>query len=353
MLALGSAVEADPGRQRVVSYLHDDPSRPRASLHLLSVLFPGGGGVRALGPDGALRRAALVDLVEDGPWAGHTVVVRPTVMWALAGDASTDDQLPLGTELRAWDGPSDGTGLVAVTGEDAVRRVRRVREAMRRSSGRRFLVAPTPATDDEWAALVREATIVGAGVIVELEDQVPPIGRRWMERAEHLAWAVTSRLELPIEQMPDRPWRDHHAAATEPTDEEWAAALGDIPRTHRLSPAQLRQVERAHASAAGDLDRAVRRLASGPDRSWPGASARRGRGTTSSSRRTGCSCSRARRPLPPRRRGLRLVGLLRGTVAGPGGAVLRPVGHRQDAGRRDHRRRRLAQHPRRSARRAW
>ena len=96
VLAVAAAVEADPGRQRVVGYLHDDSSRPRVSLHLLSLLFPGGVGVRALGPDGALRRAALVDLVEDGPWAGHTVVVRPSVMWALAGDASADRAAPAG-----------------------------------------------------------------------------------------------------------------------------------------------------------------------------------------------------------------------------------------------------------------
>ena len=103
-------------------------------------------------------------------------------------------------------------------------------------------------------------------------------GRRWIERATHLAWAIVSPVELPIEQMPSRPWRDHHAAATEPTDAEWAAALGDIPRTHRLTPAQLQLVERAHAAAGGDLDGAVRRLASGqidklarrirPTRSW-------------------------------------------------------------------------------------
>ncbi|MET0577281.1 MAG: ATP-binding protein [Ilumatobacteraceae bacterium] len=116
------------------------------------------------------------------------------------------------------------------------------------------------------------------GVVVELDDRLPPAGKRWIERARHLSWAISSRVELPIDQMPDRPWRDHHAPAVDPTDAEWAAALGDIPRTHRLAPAQLRQVERAHAASGGDLDRAVRRLASGqidklarrirPTRTW-------------------------------------------------------------------------------------
>ena len=150
--------------------------------------------------------------------------------------------------------------MVAVTGED---RVRRVQEAMRRATGRRFLVTPEPSGDDEWAAVVREATIIGAGVVVELDDQLSPAGRRWLERATHLSWALTSRVELPIEQMPGRPWADHHAQATEPTDDEWTTALGDIPRTHRLTAAQLRLVERAHDASGGDLDRAVRRLAGG------------------------------------------------------------------------------------------
>ena len=63
--------------------------------------------------------------------------------------------------------------------------------------------------------------------------------------------------------MPARPWTDHHAPAHEPTDAEWTAALGDTPRSHRLTAEQLRQVQRAHGASGGDLDMAVRRLAGG------------------------------------------------------------------------------------------
>ena len=112
VLALAAAVEADPGRQRLVAYLHDDASRPRPSLHLISTVFPGDHtGVRAVGPDAPLRRAALIELADDGPWASHALVVHPTVMWALAGDGSADPQLPLGAELTEWDGPVEGAEL--------------------------------------------------------------------------------------------------------------------------------------------------------------------------------------------------------------------------------------------------
>jgi SpoVK/Ycf46/Vps4 family AAA+-type ATPase len=74
---------------------------------------------------------------------------------------------------------------------------------------------------------------------------------------------MTSALDLPLDEMPDRPWRDVEAAAAEPDDAEWTAALGDVPRTHRLTADQLRRVQRTHHAAGGDLDRAVRRLAGG------------------------------------------------------------------------------------------
>jgi len=286
VLALAAAVEADPWRQRVVAELHGDNVTTRVTPHLLGVVFTGAhAGVRAVAGDAPLRTAALVDLVEDGPWATHTVVVHPSVMWALAGDASPDPALPQGTELLdASDLPGvlpagERARLVAVTGDDAVRRRE---EAMRRTLGDRFLVTTAPDDDAGWAAIVREATIVGASVIVDVGDRtetLPPVGRRWIERATHLAWAITSRVELPVDSMPDRPWVDHHAPATEPSDDEWAAVLGDVPRTHRLTATQLRQVARLQpADGDFDLDRAVRRLVGGridtlarrirPSRTW-------------------------------------------------------------------------------------
>jgi hypothetical protein len=260
VLALAAAVEADPDRQLVVAHLHGDATTFRATLHLLSLVFPSEHtGVRAVGADSPLRTAALVDVVADGPWSTHAVVVHPGVMWALAGDGAADPELPFGAELVEIDeDDAGGDGFVTVTGEDAERR-RQL--AMRRTAGRRFVVSPAPTDDAGWAALVREATVVGAGVVVEVRDTLAPAGRRWIDRATHLAWAVTSRVELPVDDMPLRPWTDHHAPATEPSDEEWSAVLGDAPRTHRLTSTQLRKVARLHRG--GDLDRAVRRLAGG------------------------------------------------------------------------------------------
>jgi ATP-dependent 26S proteasome regulatory subunit len=285
VLALAAAVEADPWRQRVVAELHGDNVTTRVTLHLLGIVFPDGHvGVRAVANEAPLRTAALVDVLEDGPWATHAVVVQPAVMWALAGDSSPDPALPHGTELvEAADLPdvplTEQARLVAVTGDDPIRRRQ---EAMRRTVGERFLVTAAPEDDAGWAAVVREATIVGAGVIVDVGDRaeaLSPIGRRWIDRAAHLSWAITSRVELPIDSMPNRPWVDHHAPATEPTDHEWVSALGDVPRSHRLSASQLHQVARLRAADGEfDLDRAVRRLAGGridalarrirPSRGW-------------------------------------------------------------------------------------
>jgi AAA+ superfamily predicted ATPase len=261
VLALAAAIESDPGRQRVVAHLHGDNVTTRATLHLLGSVFPADhAGVRAVGPESPLRTAALVDVAGDGPWSTHEVVVHPAVMWALAGDGSPDPDLPFGAELLETASGDDGGAdrFVAVTGEDPERRRQ---TAMRHLSGSRFLVSAVPDDEAGWAALVREATVVGAGVVVDVGTSLPPAGRRWIDRAAHLAFAVTSRAELPIDEMPARPWTDHHAPATEPTDEEWIAALGDVPRTHRLTSTQLRKVGRLHRD--GDLDQAVRRLVGG------------------------------------------------------------------------------------------
>lgn len=263
VLAVAIAVERDRRLQRLVSYVQDDVTSRRLELATLAAVFgPEHPGPLALGPDAALRCAALVDVVEDGPWARHVVVVRSSVLWALEGDTSLDPELPPGaTFIDGAPGGDAGAPLVLVSGPD---RMRRREEAARQTYGARFLLSPVPPDDAGWPALVREATITGAGLIVELDDDLPAAGRRWVGRARHLPWALSSRKELPLRSLPDRPWVEFAAEAVDPSDEEWIAAFGDgIERRHHLSPDQVALVSRAYTARGGDFDGAVRRLVSG------------------------------------------------------------------------------------------
>jgi AAA+ superfamily predicted ATPase len=261
VLALAAACEYDSRRQRVLAHLHDDPLRTRLTLGLVARLFDGShAGVLTLAPDAALRRTAFVTVAADGAWADHVVMVEPAVVWALVGDGSRDPELPVGTELLASES-NDGASFVIVSGAD---RVRRRQLAAARTAGDRFLVAPAPNVEAGWAALVREATLTGCGLIVELEEELAPAGRRWIERARHLPWALSARAELPLESLPDRRHVEVDAPADEPSDDEWVDALGDgIARSHRLTPDQLRLVSRVLPARGNDLDAAVRRLGSG------------------------------------------------------------------------------------------
>ena len=303
-----------PGRQRLVAYLHDDATRPRPDAAPPRRAVPGRSRAACApsAPTPPLRRAALVDVVEDGPWAGHAVVVRPTVMWALAGDDSADPAAAarhraagLATRSRRR-----ATRFVAVTGDDRVRRAAggdapHVRPALPRRAG-----AGRPTTSGRrWCARRRSSAPASSS---SSTTSCRPIGRRWIERADHLAWAITSRVELPI----DADARPAVGATTtplqrEPTDEEWAAALGDIPRTHRLTADQLRLVERAHAASGGDLDARRAPPRQRPDRhARPAHPADAHVGRHRRVARPHPAAARARRPLPPRRRGVRRVGVL-------------------------------------------
>ena len=194
------------------------------------------------------------------PWASQPLALAPAVMWWLAGDAHLDPELPPGIEIV--EAPSGGSDvLVTTAGAD---RVRRLQAALLALDGERFLVTRPPERDEEWHALVRQATLAGLGIVVEFDRELPANARDYIERADHLVWAITSAVELPLEEMPRRPWRSVPVTAAPITLDEWHAVVGDdAGRQHELSATQLQLVASALTATGGDLDAAVRRLAAG------------------------------------------------------------------------------------------
>jgi AAA+ superfamily predicted ATPase len=259
VLSVLAAVELDPRRQRIVAYIQDDVTKPRPTIALLRDLF-GEAGALAVSPASRLRHAGLVEVDESGAWGSAPVSVAPQVLWVLTGERGLDPELP----PAAWTIPGgDGAGerLVLVSGAD---RTRRLQAAVEAAGAPAFLVTPVPESPKEWSAVVRTATLAGLGVILEVGPSLAPDARRRIEEADHLAWALSSVAELPLEDLPRRPWVERRAVEPEITDDEWHGALGEQLRAgHRLSAEQLRLVAGASAGLGGDIDAAIRRLASG------------------------------------------------------------------------------------------
>ncbi len=271
LLAIVLACELDVRRLRLVATITGASFAGALTMQAAGWLL--GSAERAaaaLGPNSGLRRAALVDIVGDGPWAQREIVVPISLVWAMLGDTADDPDLPYG----AWsielddalpapgaEAPGVDAPLVIAYGPD---RVRRRQAAFEKIGGQRFLITPPPVDDTNWAALVREATMTGRAVVVELDDPLAEVGRRWIDRAAHLPWALTAARELTIEQLPMRTAIEVDAPATELTTDEWAAVFGDAPRTHRLTPQQAERARRAFSARGDDIDAAVRRLLAGP-----------------------------------------------------------------------------------------
>lgn len=293
VFALLAAVESDSALAALVWRFTGDQQRSRVTLGLLRSLFaPDHFGVLAVATGSPLRRSGFVDLVDSGGWADQVVALHPGVVWALMGDDSPDPELPAGVVVHRSEtrpvGASDAHGLVIVNGID---RIRRRQAGADTAAEQQYICAVMGDDAAQWAALVREATITGSGVVVEVELSLPAVGRDWIERATHLSWVVSSPSGPNLAELPDRAWIHAEAERHDPTADEWAAVFGPgSPRVHRLSPDQLDRVGRAFAlstrtphdddgSALGaEIDDAVRRLGSGrletlttrirPTRTW-------------------------------------------------------------------------------------
>ena len=280
LLGLLAAVEVDPQRQRLLGYVQDNVQLPQPTLATLDRIYRNGtGGARLVAPDRALCRAALVEIGDSGPWAVRMCALPTRVIWYLRGDLAPDRGLP--PDARRIPGVGVGVGVggcttavLLVHGADRQSRLR----ALQAHWTGDVLLTPVPA-DGGWPAVVREATLTGSAVVVELEGGLSAEGRRALERAPHLRWALSSTAELPIEGLPQVSWSEIAVHDGLAGPEDWHAALGECGgQGYRLDREQLRLVATSMTGSSADLARGVRRLAAGhldrlalrvtPSRTW-------------------------------------------------------------------------------------
>jgi hypothetical protein len=279
VLALAAAVETDPGRQQLVAYLNDDVRCPRPTLALLARL----GLLAEVAPEAALIRSGLIEVHPAGTWALTQIALPERVCWHLSGVDDRDPQLPPGAEILPAAAPVNGGAGADGAGPDracvllavgADRQSRREAIAVR-WNGAPLLVTPPPGTADAGRALVREALLRRAGVVLEVSGPLTPETVRLIEDSP-VAWAVSSAAELALAELPRRPWAELRVHDGIAPPEDWTRALGvAYEPDHPLDREQLRLLSLAvgrgrpgaEVNGNGELStavaRGVRRLASG------------------------------------------------------------------------------------------
>ena len=272
-LAVLCAIEVSAERRRVVIGLGGRTDGTMA-LGLLNELLPRSAG--SVAPEGRLVTTGYVSVGTTGAWSTREVTVAPTIVWLLKGSQDRDPALPFDLEhLVGVDGKPEA-GVVLVAGPD---RSSRRRRAMQRLGSARAVAVDGRRENTDWQAVVREATLFAAAVLVEVKDNLPAAVKRWIEMSTHISWGILSESQLPIAQLPDRPWLDDQISdrVADPT-EVGRLIGGELGAGHRLTHTQIDQIRRALPAMGGDASHAARRLITGeldhlttrirPMRSW-------------------------------------------------------------------------------------
>jgi AAA+ superfamily predicted ATPase len=273
LIAVLSAVEIRPERRRVVAGL-GGKTDGTVTLGVLSHVLPE--SLSAAAPDSRLMRSGFIHVSESGAWAAREIHLAPSLVWSLLGVQDRDPELPIDIEHISGVAGSGDAQVILVAGPD--RSARRRRALMRLGAERAIALKGTDESTN-WAAVVREATLCGAAVLVDVVDSVPPRIKWWIERANHLRWGILSENQIPLEQLPDRAWVDDQisdrVASAASVLQQMGGALG---AGHRLTFTQLDQIRKSLPALGGDPSHAARRLVTGdldrlttrirPSRSW-------------------------------------------------------------------------------------
>lgn len=273
LIAVLSAVEIRPERRRVVAGL-GGKTDGTVTLGVLSHVLPE--SLTAAAPDSRLMRSGFIHVSESGAWATREIHLASSLVWSLLGVQDRDPELPIDIEHISGVAGSGDAQVILVAGPD--RSARRRRALMRLGAERAIALKGTDESTN-WAAVVREATLCGAAVLVDVVDSVPPRIKWWIERANHLRWGILSENQIPLEQLPDRAWVDDQisdrVASAASVLQQMGGALG---AGHRLTFTQLDQIRKSLPALGGDPSHAARRLVTGdldrlttrirPSRSW-------------------------------------------------------------------------------------
>ncbi|MDQ1750793.1 MAG: hypothetical protein QOE71_1849 [Pseudonocardiales bacterium] len=261
VLAVVLAVETESRCRELAALTGCGVTAGRVTPQLLERLL-GGQALLSLAPDAPLACAALLAVDGAPSFASAEILLARQVVWRLLDAMALDPALPYGAKVRTV--PSsmvDGVdGVVIVHGQDPTRRVQ---TALLSLWGLGFLLTDPPADEAGWRAVVRQASLDGLAVVLTLQDELSPLGRRWIERAGHLSWALCSREPLPLESLPERAYLEVEAAAPEVLEQEWTNVFPGWPQPGRRPTAEQLRLVRTAARPGEDPSVVMRRLASG------------------------------------------------------------------------------------------
>ena len=257
VLAVLAAIEVDSFRQRLVRSLSERASTG-VSRGLLNELL-GEDHPLGLDPGDRLRKAALIHLGTETGYSDQSLRIAASAVSALRGEPIREPLLS--GRLERAEATGEGTDrLLILAGADKTVRRHRACDLV---AAYRVIQLDQPEEDAIWEAAIRLATLTGAALVVEVGENLHRSGQRWINEADHLTWVVSSDHDLPLTELPDRPWREVRVPAARPSDERLAGMLGpEFARGQRITFGQLELLERA-VPGMENPERSLRRLASG------------------------------------------------------------------------------------------